>query len=360
METMTKEIAIIQPTQLEEVVTKSGLEIQEGEEIKKSYLPFLAQLADTQAQAGKINFENPSQIDETIARELRLKTVKIRTGAEKLKEDRKKTYLLRGNLEQAAYNLIAASCKLTEETFFNVEKAREIAERKRQESLRREREEKLSPYTESVSIYPLGLMSEDEFSTLYIALRSAHDEKIEAEKKAEAERIAKEKAEAEERERIRQENERLKKEAEERERKAEIEREKQAKILADEKAKAEAERQRQEEILRKEREKAEAERKALEEKARKEREEKERLEAEMRAKAEAEKKAKEEEEKRKAAAEKKARLAPDKDKLTALADTIKVIQLPEVKSLEAQAVIADVKALLNKVANFIIEKSEKL
>lgn len=360
METMTKEIAIIQPTQLEEVVNKSGLAIQEGEEIKKSYLPFLAQLADTQAQAEKINFENPSQIDETIARELRLKTVKIRTGAEKLKEDRKKTYLLRGNLEQAAYNLIAASCKLTEETFFNVEKAREIAERKRQQELRREREEKLSPYTENVVIYPLGIMSEDEFNSLYIALRTAHEDKIEAEKKAEAERIAKEKAEAEERERIRQENERLKKEAEDRERKAKAEREKQEKILAEERAKAEAERKRQEEILQKEREKAEAERKALEEKARKEREERERLEAEMRTKAEAERKAREEEAKKKAAAERKAKMAHDKDKLIVLADTIKAIQLPEVKNLEAQAVVADVKVLLNKVTNFIIQKSENL
>lgn len=342
METMTKEIAIIQPTQLEEVVTKSGLEIQEGEEIKKSYLPFLAQLADTQAQAEKINFENPSQIDETIARELRLKTVKIRTGAEKLKEDRKKTYLLRGNLEQAAYNLIAASCKLTEETFFNVEKAREIAERKRQQELRREREEKLSPYTENVVIYPLGIMSEDEFNSLYIALRTAHEDKIEAEKKAEAERIAKEKAEAEERERIRQENERLKKEAEELERKAKAEAEKQAKVLAEE------------------REKAEAERKALEEKARKEREERERLEAEIKAKEEAEKRAREEEAKKKAAMERKAKLAPDKDKLLILVDTIKAIQLPEVKNLEVQAVVADVKVLLNKVTNFIIQKSESL
>ena len=183
METITQEIAIIQPDQLEKVVSNSGIAIQEGEEIKRSYLPFLSQLAETQSQATKINFENPSQIDETIARELRLKTVKIRTGAEKIKDSRKQGYLLKGNLEQAAYNLIAASCKLTEATFENVEKARELAEKKRQIELRKEREEKLSPYTENVVIYPLGLMSEDEFSALYVSLRSAHESRLEAERK---------------------------------------------------------------------------------------------------------------------------------------------------------------------------------
>ena len=346
---MTNEIAIVKPDQLDEVITKSGLAIQEGEGIKQSYLPFLVQLAETQSQAQKINFENPSEIDETIARELRLKTVKIRTGAEALKDTRKKEYLLKGNLEQAAYNLIAASCKLTEETFFNVEKARELALKKRQQELRREREEKLSPYTENVVIYPLGLMSEDEFSALYVSLRTAHENRLEAEKKAEETRIAKEKADAEERDRQRLDNIRLKEEAIERERLAEIERKKQAAILAKQKAEAD----KREKALK---EKADAERKERERladelKAKKEAEEKTRKDAE--AKAEAEKKAQ-------AAAEKKARLAPDKDKLKLLANTIKSIQLPEVNSLEARGIVADVQSLLNKVTNFIIEKSEKL
>ena len=306
---MNNQIAKIETTQLEKVVKESGLQIQEGEEIKKSYLPFVVQLSEIQAQSSKINFDSPEMIDETIARELRLKTVKIRTGAEVLKDQRKRGYLLRGNLEQAAYNLIASSCKLTEETFFNVEKAREIAEKKRKEALKIERQEKLSPYTEDVVLYPLGEMSEEQFNSLYITLRTAHEDQLEAERKAEEERIAKEKAEAAERERMRLENIRLKKEAEERER---VMAELKAKNNAIEKAKKEAE-----------------------------------------AKAEAERKAKE-------ASEKKARLAPDKDKLKTLAGSIGQIILPEVKSLEAQAVIADVNSLLNKVINFINSKADQL
>lgn len=316
---METKIIKIETDQLEKVVKNSGLAIQEGEDIKKSYLPFLLQLSEAQAQAQKINFDNPSKLDEDIARELRLTTVKIRTGAEKLKEERKKMYLLRGNLEQASYNLIAASCKLTEEVFYNVEKAREIAEKKRQESIRKEREEKLSPYTEDVVIYPLGLMKEEEFQALYMSLRTAHEQKIEAERKAEEERIAKEKAEAEERERIRKENELLKKQAEEKERLAVIERKKQAEILAEQKRKSEIEKAK------------------LEEKARKEREERERLEKQIKAKKEAEdlaqKQAQEKaikEEKERAEALKTALKAPDKEKLNKWIDDIYIGFTPAV------------------------------
>jgi hypothetical protein len=187
---MKNQIVKIESTQLEKVVTESGLAIQEGEEIKKSYLPFLAQLAEIQSQATKINFDSPTEIDETIARELRLKTVKIRTGSKELKDEREKGYLLRGNLEQAAYNLIEASCKITEDVFNNVEKAREIAEKKRKEQLRIDRSEKLSPYTESVVMYPLGEMSEEQFSELYAGLRTSHEMRLEAERKAEEKRLA--------------------------------------------------------------------------------------------------------------------------------------------------------------------------
>jgi len=117
---METQLALVVPDQLEEIVKNSGLEIAEGEQIKQSYLPFLIQLSEIQEQSAKINFSNPVEIDEEIARTLRLKTVKIRTGASDLKDSRKRIHLLKGNLEQAAYNLIAASCKLAEETFVSV------------------------------------------------------------------------------------------------------------------------------------------------------------------------------------------------------------------------------------------------
>jgi len=139
----------------------------------------------------------------------------------------------------------------------------------------------------------------------------AEQKRIEADQllreKEEAERIAREKAEIAERERIRKENETLRAEAIERERLAKIEREKQERLLAEQRAKAESERKESErlagierakhaEILAKQQAEADAKRKEIEEQNRKEREiqtqiylaQQERIIAEHRAKADAE------------------------------------------------------------------------
>jgi hypothetical protein len=366
---LKNEIVQIESTQLEKVVTESGLAIQEGEEIKKSYLPFLSQLAEIQSQASKINFESPSEIDETIARELRLKTVKIRTGSKDLKDERKRGYLLRGNLEQAAYNLIEASCKLTEDVFVNVEKAREIAERKRKELLRIERTELLTSYVlpEMIGLYPLGEMSDEQFSELYRGLKTAHEMKLEAEKKSEEKRLAEIEADKKRQEEMRLENERLKKEAElkakeleaerekirienkEKERMAEIECKKQAQILADQKAKADKERA---ELL--------AKNQANIEKAEKERKEKEQLLAKIEYEKQVAQKVADAAKKAELQAEKKAKLAPDKTKLLIFMQLINDLPRPEVKSIEAASIASNANTLLVKVANYIKENADKL
>lgn len=354
-------LAKIDSTQLEEVVNNSGLAIQEGEEIKQSYIPFLAQLAEIQDQASKINFENPASIDETIARELRLKTVKIRTGAGDLKDSRKRIHLLKGNLEQAAYNLIAASCKLAEETFVTVEKAREIAEAKRQTELKTVRDAEILPFIEFVPAgLDMGKMTEEDYQKLLSGAKMQMKAKIEAEKKAEAERIAAEQARIAEEKRIREENERLKKEAEEKEKQLEAERAKteQERKVAEEKArkerealeaKAEEERKKAAEIARIEKEKADAVLKA-------EQEAKAKLEAELKAKADAEDKARKEAE----LSAKKAAAAPDKDKLLALAIQISTMKLPELKTPEAKAILSDVETLIAKTAAYINTKAATL
>ena len=203
-------------------------------------------------------------------------------------------------------------------------------------------------------------MSDESFAIFYAGIEKQYNDRIEAERKAEEERIAKEKAEAEAREKQRLENERLKAEAEAKE-----------KQLAEERAKAEAERKAIEEAAKKEREEAERKLKAEQEAARiaaeKAAAEKAKLEAEIKAKAEAEEKARKEaeakviaEQKAKEAAEKKAKNAPDKTKLIELAAQIDGLNMPEVKGEEAQKILSDVKTLLSKVSVFIREKSSGL
>lgn len=166
---------------IDQVVKESGLVLTDATEIKGAYLPFLAQLQEVVEQAGKINADNPTDIDEKIARELRLKAVKIRTGSEKLKDDRKKIHLIKGNLEQSSYNVIKNSCLLAESALEEVEKAREKKEAARKEALRIERLDLLKPYCDNPEFYPLGEMDESGFNDLLNGMKLQAEAKIKAE-----------------------------------------------------------------------------------------------------------------------------------------------------------------------------------
>lgn len=344
-------------TELEKVVNQSGLEIQEGEMIKQSYLPFLNQLADINEQSKKIDFENPTELDEKISRDLRLKTTKIRTGAKSLKDDRKRIHLLKGNLEQSAYNLIEASCKLAEETFSNVEKAREIAEAKRKFELKLQREQEVIPYAEFIPQFiNLGDLTNEDYAKLIDGAKLQIEARKQAEIKAELERVEKEKAEAErlrleaiENERIRKENESLKAEQEKARIEAEKEKAKQQAIL-------DAERKKADDLLEAQRKENERLKKIADEKLKAEQEAKAKLEAELKAKKDAEAKA----EVDKLKAEKKAQNAPDKQKLIEFANMLNSISLPEVKSQDVEKILFDAKTLLEKTATFIKQKASEL
>ncbi len=358
----------IESNQLEEVVKNSGLAIQEGEEIKKSYIPYLNQLAEIQEQSTKINFEAPAQIDEMIARDLRLKTVKIRTGASQLKDDRKRIHLLKGNLEQAAYNLIAASCKLAEESFTMVEKAREIAEEKRCQELKLVREKELEPYREFLlPDMDLAHMDEDTYQKILKGGKLQLEFNESEKKRLEAERIEREK----EQERIRLENEKLRKEAEEKEKQLQAERDKAEKARKEAEAKAAEEKRKADEKLAFERKKAEElaekERKIAAEKLRIEQEKAAKLQAEIKAKKEAEIRAKKEAEakaeaelKARQLAEKKAKAAPDKEKLIAFSQTLKGLNIPEMKTDEGVKILIDIQVLMQKLTNYIDQKATEL
>ena len=186
---------------------------------------------------------------------------------------------------------------------------------------------KVSQYAPEIDRSEFENMNDETFIIFLSGIEKAYNDRIEAERKAEQERIEREKAELEERERIRIENERLKAESEAKERQLVEER---AKLMAEQEAARIA-----------------AEKSAAE---------KAKLEAEIRAKQEAEERAKREE----SAREKKAKNAPDKVKLIGLAGQIDDLNFPELKSDEAKAILRDVAILLGKVSKFIREKSENL
>ncbi len=216
----------IESTALDTVITESGLILSEAEEIKQSYLPFFVRMGEIKELAKKINFENPTDLDEKIARELRLKTRDVRTDSEKVKVDRKKFHMLKADVEQSSWNLIKTTCLLDEENFAQVEKARERAEALRKANLKVERLEILNEYTDQANIYPLGEMEQSSFDDLINGFKLAKQAKIEADAKSEKERLEAIEIEKKRQAEIALENEKLKAEAIEKDRLAEIERKK--------------------------------------------------------------------------------------------------------------------------------------
>lgn len=175
--------------ELTENVNMTGIAPSESEEIKLSYSPYFLRIAEIKEQAKKINFENPSELDQEIARKLRIATVKIRTGCEDVKNERKRLHSLKANIEQAAYNLIAAGCKLEEEVFLRVEKAQEIKAKAEKEALKVKRLEALQPYNFDPGQVKVEDLSEAAFEILLSGLKQKAEEAEKAAAKAEAERI---------------------------------------------------------------------------------------------------------------------------------------------------------------------------
>lgn len=337
-----------QTNKIVEVIEQNGLELQTSNYIKEKFLPFFEQAEEWKRKAEALVVTDASQTHEMkMARTARLALKEIRVNADKTRKELKEDSLRYGKAVQGVYNVIEYLVVPIEKHLQEQEDFIAIAEAKRKSELKAIREMELHPYAEFV---PFGLnfgeMSEEDYNKTLNGAKLQLQAKIEAEQKAEEERILKEKAQEQERERVRIENERLKAEAEAKE-----------KQLAEERTKAKAEREALEEKARKEKAVTDAKLKA-------EREEKEKLQAELKAKSEAEAKAiREAEAKREAelkAKQEEGKSATDKDKLNDFAKMINDIAFPEVKSEDAKLILENTKELLTRVSNYIKTQSNKL
>jgi hypothetical protein len=337
-----------------------GLTETKAKEIEAMFKPMLQKMVELENEFNQIV---GLEIDEDTcqkARELRLKYIKVRTGTAEIHRELKAFYLNGGRFVDGWKNAQLFASQDHEKKLADIENYYENLERERIAKLQEKRAKELEKYETEYISGDLGNMPENVWQNYLLGAKTNYENRKEAERKAEQERIAREKAEAEERERIRKENEQLKKQAEERERLAKIEAEKRAKEEAERQKKLEAERKAREEKERKERE-------AYEAKLKKEREEREKVEAELRIKKAAEEKARKEaeafakaEEAERKLAEKRARLAPDKKKLKKLAEDILLTVYPDLKSQEAFNILQNVRVNQSKIAEYIMEQSKKL
>lgn len=312
-------------------------------ELMRGFADNFSKAKELATDAKNILVTDENQLDLMAqAREKRLELKNIRVEVEKTRKTLKEESIREGKAIDGVANIIKALIIPVEEYLEKQERFAEIIRQEKLAKLKAEREMKLSRFVEDISLYNLDNMEDEVFDRLLINVEAAYNAKIEAEKKAEQDRIAKEKADKEEQERIRLENEQLKKEAEERERKFAEEQKKRDEQLAKER-----------EAQRKALEVEQKKREEIENRLRKEKEEKEKKEREERLLEEAKKKAEEE-------TKRKALLAPDKDKLIKLASDINSINYPALSSDEAMGIVREVKQNLYKIADEIIKKANNL
>lgn len=400
----------VEPTQELELVPKSATDIDAMkranpeaafDELSQEIAPILEQSkALTVADAGKLAVVK-------VADEYRKDVKKLRCAVEVRRKE------LVADLNKQTKDINGAAGKLWD--ICEKEEARllEIIEHAEREATRIQAEKRaartaeISPFLNGPLIIDIALAPDEDYAALLASSKEAHAQRIEYARKAKEEADAIAKAEAEELERVRLENEQLKKEAEEREAAAKKERAAAAAALAaaQDKAREEAitaskareeERKRFEDESRKQREhdaalRAEAEAQAkkerdeIEAKARAEKEaadkENARLsgiaEAERQKAATAAREAREAREKieredsdrkaaeakaaaEKAAAEEAAALAPDKEKLYALAATVRAISVPSMVTEKGVAAMSEVEDKVEAFAKWIEKKAATL
>lgn len=267
METTKTAIVKIDPKEF-------GLEKDRASEITKGLANILKEKEILCEQYTKVIKLETTKENVPAFRELRLQIRDNRTkGIEAWHKVNKEFFLRGGQFVDAIKRKEIEENNRMEEQLLKGEKHFEIIEAERKAKLKIDREKVLEKYEIETEHLQLGEMADEAWNKYFNGVKLEYEQRIIAEKKAEEERVAKEKAERAEQERIRKENETLKKEAEEKE-----------KLMQSERKKAEAERKAIEEKAQKEREASAA-------KARKEAEERAKVEAELQARKEAEAKA---------------------------------------------------------------------
>lgn len=267
VETITPEVVAAPAPATEQllaVAAQSGLPAETAQTLQAAFLPAFAEARTIIEKSRGIVVTDVSQVlDIKVARTYRLALRSVRTGADKLRKELKEDGLRRGKAIDGFYNILVHMLDGEETRLHEQEQFAERAEAARRATLEVERTKELATY--GVTLVGLGAMADETYAQLLFNAKVGHEAKLEAARKAEAERIAAENARLVEEARIRAENERLKREADEREAAAKIEREAAAQkqreadaAIAAERAKAQAEAAAAAEAARVEKERVEA------------------------------------------------------------------------------------------------------
>jgi len=345
---MSQEMTMQAPAELCAVVKREGVAEQQQAALIGSFAPYHAQIAAARKTSEAIT-SGADPLQRKMARECRLELRRVRCAIENTRKDAKADALRYGKAVDGMANVLKFLCEPEEERLEAIEQAEVRKEQARIAALIEQRTAALIEAEANPAAYNLGLMDDATWDTVLAGAVKARQDRIEAERKAEAERIERERKEAEERERIKAENERLIAEAEKRETEIKAEREKEA-----------AERAKVEAALIAEREAAHrAAQAAADEAARvakaaaDERAKREAAEAKAKADREAAEQAERDRQAKLAA-------APDKVKLKTFADMIAGLELPAVATDAGAKIVVGIASMQGKLAAWIHGEADKL
>lgn len=341
--------------EFDKAVNATQLSIDGMKTLRESFAPHFAKFQSLATAAANIPADAPKA-----ARAMRLELRAVRLAAEKTRKEQGEEALRRSKAVNGINNILLYALTPIEEAMEKIEKAEELAEAARKEALKTARSTEFLQFNKDTSFYNFAEMPEDVYQKLLEGTRVAYEAEIKAQEKAEADRLAKEKADKEEQDKIRAENERLRKEAADA---------KAARDRADAEAKAERDRlaadaQRK---LNEERAKAKADADAAALIAKQAKDAADKIakeERDARAKADAElAKVKAAEAKRiadEAAAKRKAAKAPEKQKVVAFAAAVRALPVPTLTSSEGIALAKVITQQIEKFARWADGEAEKL
>ena len=182
-----------QNNELVRVIETSGLDKTKAQVLLDKFTGYFEIASEWERKTKELIVNDISQVTEMkMAREARLFLSKKRIDIEKTRKALKEDSLREGQTIDAIAKILKNLIEPIENELEKKERFAEIKEAERKAELKAERTEKLLPYGVDTSIYPLGEMKQEAFDELYNGLKAVYDAKIEAEQKAEAERIAKE------------------------------------------------------------------------------------------------------------------------------------------------------------------------
>lgn len=288
------------------LVQRSNLPPDKASTLLARFDEFVGIAQEWEAKAKAIVVLDASQKEDMkVAREGRLLLKGKRVSIENLRKQLKEESLSEGRAIDGVAKALTGLISPIEEYLERQEKFVEIQEKERIAALASIRQSEVVKHGGNPALYNLGMMTEQEFTALVSGLAKAEEDRLEAE----AQRIIREAESQREAERVRLENEQLRAQAVEAQRKLNAERAEREKLEAQEKARRDAE------ALRLKREASEA---------------------------------------------KKADRAPDKTKIELFADDLEAIKGPEVKSVEAHAIIEHAMKSIGRVIQALRDGAEGL